>query len=89
MDELFKGKNGKELEECGVQTFEKIGLKCFGNLRQAQVNKISSGYPEDEHLEFDYLIPENKVCLIGEITGRTHERDIKKNMKNSLGKSIS
>lgn len=77
MDELFKGKNGKELEECGVQTFEKIGLKCFDNLKQAQLNQITTGYSEDEHLEFDYLIPENKVCLIGEITGRNNEKDIK------------
>jgi DGQHR domain-containing protein len=77
MDESFKGKIGPELEEIGAKIFKTIGLNCFAHLKQAQLNDITSGYSENEHLEFDYLIPENKVCLIGEITGGDDEGKIK------------
>ena len=77
MDRFLQGKIGKELEKIGADIFEKIGLNCFNNLGQIKLNSIRSGYPENEHLEFDYIIPENKVCLISEITGRDKIQKIK------------
>jgi DGQHR domain-containing protein len=86
MDESFKGKIGPELEEIGAKIFKTIGLNCFAHLKQAQLNDITSGYSENEHLEFDYLIPENKVCLIGEITGGDDEGKIKQKYYKFLKK---
>ncbi len=78
MDKFLQGKEGKELEKIGADIFQAIGLDCFYDLGQVPLKKITSGYPESEHLEFDYMIPEDKVCLIGEITSRKDTRDIKK-----------
>ncbi len=71
MDKFLQGKEGKELEKIGADIFQAIGLDCFYDLGQVLLKTITSGYPENEHLEFDYMIPEDKVCLIGEITSRT------------------
>ncbi|MGL4759627.1 MAG: DGQHR domain-containing protein [Patescibacteria group bacterium] len=68
----------KELEEYGVKIFQDIGLTCCSNLGQVRLNDITSGFSEDEHIEFDYIIPHNKVCLIGEITAREDKKEIKK-----------
>jgi DGQHR domain-containing protein len=68
---------GKELEEYGYKIFRDIGLNCFYNLGQIKLSDIAPDYSENEHLEFDYLIPHNKVCLIGEITARTDKKSIK------------
>lgn len=76
--ESLQKMTGKELEEYGRNIFEKIGLQCFTDLGQTKLNEITSGCAEDEHLEFDYLIPNNQVCLIGEITSRDGDKNIGK-----------
>lgn len=78
MDYKFlEGKDGKELEQIGEELFKRIGLNCICGLGQIKLNDITSGYPDGEHIEFDYIIPENQLCLIGEITGRGNNRHIK------------
>ncbi|MDY7003969.1 MAG: DGQHR domain-containing protein [Cyanobacteriota bacterium] len=78
MDKFLQGKEGKELEKIGADIFKAIGLDCFYDLGQVQLKDIAPEYPENEHLEFDYMIPIDKVCLIGEITSRGDKRNIKK-----------
>ncbi|MDJ0569972.1 MAG: DGQHR domain-containing protein [Pleurocapsa sp. MO_192.B19] len=75
---LLEKLKDKQLEEYGAKIFQNIGLTCCSDLGQVRLNDITSGYSEDEHIEFDYIIPCNKVCLIGEITAREDKRDIKK-----------
>ena len=70
MNKSLQAKSGKELEQEGKCIFEAIGLKCFNDLGQVQLKDIAPEYPNNEHLEFDYMIPIDKVCLIGEITSR-------------------
>ena len=77
-DNFLEGKKDTELEKIGEELFKRIGLNCICGLGQIKLNDITSGYPEGEHIEFDYLIPESKLCLIGEITGRGNIRDIQK-----------
>ena len=74
----------KELEKHGAKIFQSIGLTCCFDLPQVRLNDITSGFSEDEHLEFDYIIPCGKIFLIGEITAR----DSKKNIKNKYDKFI-
>lgn len=64
---------GKELEKEGKEVFTKFGFTCVANLANAQLNDIDPTglHASGEHLELDYLIPQGKVCLVGEITGRT------------------
>ncbi len=76
--QLLQKLEGKELEEYGAKIFKDIGLNCFYNLDQIKLSDITPVYPENEHIEFDYIIPHDKVCLIGEITAREDKRDIKK-----------
>ncbi len=75
--ELLQKLEGKELEQYGCEIFQKIGLKCFTSLGQTKICDIASGYADNEHLEFDYLIPHQKVCLIGEITSRSKPSKIR------------
>lgn len=77
MDKILQGKKGPDLEVDAAKLFETIGLKFFRNLGQVNLNKITSGYSKNEHIELDYIIPEKKICLIGEITGRGNNSDIK------------
>ncbi|MGD1805646.1 DGQHR domain-containing protein [Dapis sp. BLCC M126] len=86
MDKLLELKD-KELEKAGASIFRAIGLDCFYDLGQVPLKKITSGYPENQHLEFDYMIPEDKVCLIGEITSRT-DTDTKKRIESKYDKFI-
>lgn len=65
-------------EHEGAELFKKIGLKCFYNFPQVRLNDIAPGHRDGENLEFDYLIPENNICLIGEITERNDDSDIRK-----------
>ncbi|MEA5515432.1 DGQHR domain-containing protein [Nodularia sp. UHCC 0506] len=65
-------------EQEGAELFNKIGLNCFYDFPQVKLNDITSGCKNEEHLEFDYLIPENNICLIGEITERNDDSDIRK-----------
>ena len=68
----------RELEEYGAKIFQNIGLTCCHGLGQVRLNDIVTGYQDNEHLEFDYIIPYDNVCLIGEITARENKKDIKK-----------
>lgn len=68
----------KELEEYGAKIFQNIGLTCCYGLGQVKLTDIVTGYQDNEHLEFDYIIPYDDVCLIGEITAREGKKDIKK-----------
>lgn len=68
---------GKELENYGDKIFKNIGLTCFSSLGQIKLNDITSGYLEDEHIELDYIIPHHQVCLVGEITARDDNKNIK------------
>lgn len=86
MDKFLKSlqrKKGNELEAIGSDIFKKIGLKCINitdkNKRQIPIKQIKPDYTgtSDNNIEIDYFIPENKVCLIGEITGRNSEKDIR------------
>ena len=77
MNKSLQEKEGKELEEAGKLIFQAIGLDCFNNLGQVQLKSIAPEYAENAHLEFDYMIPIDKVCLIGEITSREGEENIK------------
>ena len=81
---LLEKLKDKELEEYGADVFTNIGLTCCFNLPQVRLNNITSGFSEDEHIEFDYIIPFKKICLIGEITAR----DNKKNIKNKYDKFV-
>lgn len=69
---------GAELEDYGKKVFQNIGLTCCSDLGQVRLCNISSSFPENEHIEFDYIIPHNRVCLIGEITSREIKKEIKK-----------
>lgn len=70
-----------ELEQEGAEIFRAIGLTCWNDLPQVKLNDITSGYKNDEHLELDYIIPENNICLIGEITARTGDNKTKEKYK--------
>ncbi|MDJ0557273.1 MAG: DGQHR domain-containing protein [Microcoleaceae cyanobacterium MO_207.B10] len=83
MDKLLQ-LQGKELEEAGASIFGAIGLDCFDGLGQVPLKNITSGYRENEHLEFDYMIPKDKVCLIGEITSRTDTEKINAKYKKFI-----
>ncbi len=70
---------GHELEAFGQKVFSRMGLKCVYPLNQVRLLDLDPDgpYPASEHLEFDYLIPCEKVCLIGEITGRGDPADVR------------
>ena len=65
----------RELEEYGAKIFQNIGLTCCHGLGQVRLNDIVTGYQDNEHLEFDYIIPYNNVCFIGEITARENNKN--------------
>jgi hypothetical protein len=71
---------GSELEDFGQEVFTRMGLECTHRLNQVQLRNIrpSGPYSDEEHLEFDYLIPYGNTCLIGEITGRQTPRDVER-----------
>ncbi len=70
--------SGTELEDDGQRIFQQIGVACVHRLNQTPLQKLDPSGPHsvDEHLEFDYLIPVDNVCLFGEITARTRASDI-------------
>ncbi len=93
MDRFLKslqGKKGQELETIGSDIFKKIGLKCITIIdkhkRQIPIKQIKPDYTgtSDDNIEIDYFIPEGKVCLIGEITGRNDESNIRKKYQKFL-----
>jgi len=71
---------GQELEDFGQEVFTRMGLDVVHRLDQARLKDLypSGPYSENEHLEFDYLIPCGSICLIGEITGRRAPRDVER-----------
>ena len=70
---------GDKLQEEGRQLIEKMGLTCLTNLGNIPLQQIAptSSVGSGEHLEFDYLVPIGRVCLIGEITGRSIPQDVR------------
>jgi len=86
--ELLQRLAEPELENYGNGIFKDIGLNCFSSLGQIKLSNITSGYPDEEHIEFDYIIPNDKVCLIGEITARTDVGKVK-NKYDKFVKSIN
>lgn len=64
----------------GQEIFEKMGFACFDDLGQVRLCDLAPGRPvsQNEHLEFDYLIPFGNVCLICEITDRKNHRDVQR-----------
>lgn len=75
---LLQKLEGTELEKYGAEIFQNIGLICCYDLSQVRLSDITTGFSESEHIEFDYIIPHNKICLIGEITARENKKEIKK-----------
>ncbi len=65
--------SGDALEQSGARLFRRMGLDCSHGLKDAQLTALnpSGSYRTGEHLEVDYLLPHNDVCLVGEITSRT------------------
>ena len=65
-------KSHDPLEKAGSELFEKLALPCVWHLNQTPLTTINpqGAYSKGEHLEVDYLIPHDGVCLIGEITSR-------------------
>ena len=75
---------GNKLEEEGRNLLESMGLVCVtcsGNVSLQQIDP-KSAVSASEHLEFDYLVPNRHICLIGEITGRSRPDDVRKKYTN-------
>lgn len=72
--------SGTRLEDFGKEVFERLGVRCFHRLQHARLIQIdpSGSYSNNEHLEFDYLIPLDRICIIGEITSRHQSRDLER-----------
>lgn len=71
---------GRELEDYGKELFNKISLLCIHRLNNVRLLDLypRGSYSEQEHLEVDYLLPYNNICLVGEITGRATSHDVRK-----------
>jgi DGQHR domain-containing protein len=69
---------GNDLETYGRSVFEGMKLICINPLNQVQIKLLnpSGPYNSNEHLEMDYLIPINDVCVVGEITSRSDPKDL-------------
>lgn len=67
-------------ENTGQQILEHLGMLCIHRLHHVRLGDIDplGSYSRNEHLEFDYLIPFNEICIIGEITDRSGSRDVEK-----------
>ena len=74
---------GRKLEDHTQNLFSKIGLTCVHGLEQVRLIELdpNGDYGRGEHLEFDFLIPYGKTCLVGEVTGRDDPRDVEKKYK--------
>lgn len=71
---------GRDLEAAGNDILTKLGYNCVGNLNQVRLLDIFPAAPlgEDDHLEFDYLVPDKTRCYVGEITSRKDPSKVKK-----------
>jgi len=69
---------GHDLEDFGQEVFASMGLVCVHRLNQTRLLDIdpSGPYSNSEHLEFDYLIPIQNTCLVGEIKSGKNVSDI-------------
>ena len=74
---------GDELESFAGSVFREMGLTCIGQLNNVCLLDLDpeGPYSSDEHLEFDFLIPYENTCLIGEITARSDPSDLVKKYK--------
>ena len=71
---------GNKLEEEGKKLLKSMGfvcVTCSGNVSFQQIDP-NSAVSAEEQLEFDYLVPNRHICLIGEITGRSHPDAVRK-----------
>jgi DGQHR domain-containing protein len=77
---------GTNLENFGNEVFNRIGLRCINRLSQVRLLDLDhrGSYGGDEHLELDYLIPYDRVCLIGEITGRSNASNVRQKYSNFI-----
>lgn len=75
--------SGDDLEEFCKRVFTKLGLRCFLSKQQIKLASIDqeSSYTSGQHTEFDFLIPHENICIVGEITARKNVEDIKKKYK--------
>jgi DGQHR domain-containing protein len=67
-------------EQSGIELFKRLGFQCFGNTGQIKKRDLfpnTDTLGSGEHLEFDYLLPYNELCIVGEITGRINKQDVK------------
>ena len=60
------------LERSGAGLFEKMAMPCSWNLNHTPLTQLNpdGAYARGDHLEVDYLLPLQDVCLVGEITDR-------------------
>jgi hypothetical protein len=76
----LEGLAGHELEGYGQRMFGHMRLSCFHRLNQARLIELQPGgaYSPSEHVEFDYLIPRDNVCLVVETTGRRGPAEVRR-----------
>ncbi len=70
---------GDDLEDYGHQVFSRMQVPCFHKLNHTRLDSLDpeGPYTSDEHLELDYLIPYQDVCLLGEITARRDPSNVR------------
>lgn len=63
---------GDALEQAGQDVLHGLGLDSFGGRRQVRFRDLdpSGTYPQHDHIEIDYLVPNGNYCAVGEITSR-------------------
>lgn len=73
---------GKELERKGYKVLTRIGLEVASDLNHVEITEFRDGgtYSEGEHLEVDYLVPTENTLLVGEITGRSSTKKVKRKL---------
>lgn len=69
-----------ELERSGLETLQKMGFKCFGDLGHVQIMSVFSeaAVSSDENFEFDYFVLFEEICLVGEMSGISGENNVRK-----------
>ncbi len=71
--------DGAKLQDFAQAIFAEMGFICVHNLSHVALQSLDEGgsYSKGENLEVDFLIPWGRTCLVGEITGRSNERDVR------------
>lgn len=69
---MARSATGESLEGEGVKVFEDMGLACVNPRKQVLLHALNPGgcHSPGDHVEFDFLIPYGRYCLVGEITSR-------------------